>query len=58
MGTVQESRGRGTSAIGSHYQKTGEDRVDFEDSVHAVVNSTVCALAIVLQLLVQGSVSK
>jgi hypothetical protein len=24
-GIVQESRGRGMSAVGSHYQRTGED---------------------------------
>jgi hypothetical protein len=48
MGTVLEPRGRGTSAIGSRYKKTGEDAADFEDSVHAVVNSRVCALATVL----------
>jgi hypothetical protein len=25
LGTVREPRGRGTSAVGSRYQKTGED---------------------------------
>jgi hypothetical protein len=30
-GTVQERKGGGTSAIGSRYQKTGEDTTDWED---------------------------
>jgi hypothetical protein len=47
-GTVREPRGRGMSTIGSHYQTTGEDTVDWEDLVHAVVNCKVCEFAIAL----------
>jgi hypothetical protein len=52
-GTVREARTRGTSAVGSHYQKkTGEDTEDWKDLRCAVVNCKECELAIALELLV------
>jgi nitrate reductase assembly molybdenum cofactor insertion protein NarJ len=38
MGTVQEPRGRGMSAVESQYQRTGVETADREDSVRAVKN--------------------
>jgi hypothetical protein len=53
MGTVQEPRESGMSATGSCYQAiTIEDKADWEESVHAVVNCRVCKLAITSYLLV------
>jgi hypothetical protein len=51
-GTILEPKGRGMSAVGSHYQKTGEDSAGWGDLIHAVVNCRLCELVIVLQLLV------
>jgi hypothetical protein len=52
-GIFREPRGRGTSAIDSHYQTTaGEGIADWEDLVRAVVKWHMCDLAIALQLLV------
>jgi hypothetical protein len=41
MGIVWEPRRRGTSAVGSHYHRIGEDTDDWEDYVHAVVKCRV-----------------
>jgi hypothetical protein len=35
--TIREPRGRVTSAVGNRYQRTGEDRADRKDSVHALL---------------------
>jgi hypothetical protein len=52
-GIFREPRVRGTSTTESHYQATtGEDTADWKDSVHVVVNYSVCELATALQLLV------
>jgi hypothetical protein len=37
MGTVQEHRRNGKSAVGSRYQTIDEDRVDLEDLMRAIV---------------------
>jgi hypothetical protein len=48
-GTVREPRGRGTSTVESRYQtKKSEDTEDWEGSVRAVVNCSMCELAIAL----------
>jgi hypothetical protein len=52
-GTVREPRVRGTSAFGSRYRaRANEDTAGWEDLVRAVVNCSVCELAIALYLLV------
>jgi hypothetical protein len=43
-GTVREPWGRGTSVVGSRYQRTGVDTADRGDSVRAVVIWTVCEI--------------
>jgi hypothetical protein len=48
MGIVWEPRVRGMSVVGSHYQATGEDTAGLEDSMHAVMDCSVCELVIVL----------
>jgi hypothetical protein len=36
--TVWEPREKGTSAVGIRYQRTGEDKADWENLVHTIVN--------------------
>jgi hypothetical protein len=35
---IREPRGRGTSAVGNRFRRTGEETADREQSVRAVVN--------------------
>jgi hypothetical protein len=44
-GIVGEVRGRLTSAIGSRYQRTYEERADREHSVSALANCRMCEFA-------------
>jgi hypothetical protein len=49
MGIVQEPRVRGTSTVGNRYQTTtGDDTAERKDLVRAIVNCTVCELAVPL----------
>jgi hypothetical protein len=41
-----ENRGRGASAIGNRYQRTGEGTAGREYSVRAIVNCSLCGFAI------------
>jgi hypothetical protein len=45
-GPVREPIRRGTSAVGSRYQRSGEEITDREDSVCAAVKCRMCELAI------------
>jgi hypothetical protein len=42
MKPIREPKETGTSAVGSWYQRIGEETTDREDSVHVLVNCSVC----------------